>query len=59
MLFYIICLYSQLKNNQQQLQEMMVNQSIIEKKNIDKIQKIKHDEMEKQQKMLNERNEVI
>jgi len=53
---YYLC--SQLKNNQQQLQEMMINQSIIEKKNIDKIQKFKNDEMEKQQKMINERNEV-
>jgi len=36
----------------------MINQSVIEKKNIDKIQKIKHDEMEKQQKIINEKNEV-
>jgi len=47
-----------LNNNQQQIQELMINQSVIEKKNIDKIQKIKHDEMEKQQKIINEKNEV-
>jgi len=47
-----------LNNNQQQIQELMINQSVIEKKNIDKIQKIKHDEMEKQQKIINEKNEL-
>lgn len=47
-----------MNNNQQQIQELMINQSVIEKKNIDKIQKIKHDEMEKQQKIINEKNEV-
>jgi len=36
----------------------MVNQSIIEKKNIDKLQKMKHDEMEKHEKIQDEKNEV-
>lgn len=36
----------------------MVNQSIIEKKNIDKLHKFKQDEIEKQQKIQDEKNDV-
>ncbi|KAL6594395.1 hypothetical protein U3516DRAFT_804620 [Neocallimastix sp. 'constans'] len=49
---------NQLKNSQQKIQELMVNQSIIEKKNIDKLQKMKHDEMEKHEKIQDEKNEL-
>jgi len=49
---------NQLKNSQQKIQELMVNQSIIEKKNIDKLHKFKQDEIEKQQKIQDEKNDL-